>query len=128
MCPVAIRPAICDLDGIRNSFELMLGLCIKLAPFDQSFFTDSAMCRLKRKLMNKPNEVKNILVKLREAYHNQLDTRDLEELDQLIEQFKRLEISDERLLPEDIITKALLVIDVIVRAVTNVVSLIDTFR
>ena len=78
--------------------------------------------------MNKPNEVKNILVKLREAYHNQLDTRDLEELDQLIEQFKRLEISDERLLPEDIITKALLVIDVIVRAVTNGVSLIDTFR
>ena len=78
--------------------------------------------------MNKPNEVKNILVKLREAYHNKLDTRDLEELDQLIEQFKRLEISDERLLPEDIITKALLVIDVIVRAVTNVVSLIDTFR
>lgn len=71
--------------------------------------------------------IENIIVtlsKLRDAYHSQLDARDLDELDNVLEQLKRLEQSEQEEIPlGELAMRGISIIDNTLRLVTNLTDL-----
>lgn len=64
------------------------------------------------------------LQKLRDGYHSQLDAKDREEFDDVLNELKKLNQAKKRDLPlGELATRALVIIDNLVRLVTNITDL-----